>query len=143
MTRETATDETVTEKKATSEYKVHGPGHVWAAFTFSLAGMKRVLQETAFRHAITLYMITNVIFWLIGSPWWGYFGLVAVLFAVGAAECLNTAIEELVDHVSPHHSQMAKHAKDLGSAAVMFMLLTGGVWVGVVIYVTIRHDFMP
>jgi diacylglycerol kinase (ATP) len=35
-----------------------------------------------------------------------------------AVEALNTALEVLVDHLSPGWSQFAKEAKDLGSLAV-------------------------
>jgi len=43
-----------------------------------------------------------------------------------AVEALNTAIEEIVDHVSPEWSLAAKHAKDMGSFAVMALLFATG-----------------
>ncbi len=42
-------------------------------------------------------------------------GLVLLLVAT---EALNTALEVLVDHLSPGWSEFAKDAKDLGSLAV-------------------------
>ena len=63
----------------------------------------------------------------IGAPvhhWLIFAALMLVIFCV---EALNTAIEEVVDHVSPEFSLAAKHAKDLGSFAVFCaMLITGG-----------------
>lgn len=47
-----------------------------------------------------------------------------------ATEALNTAIEVIVDKVSPEISDMAKHAKDLGSFAVMCLLITNIVHLG-------------
>jgi diacylglycerol kinase (ATP) len=44
--------------------------------------------------------------------------LVAAWLLVMATELLNTAIEAIVDLVSPDYNELAKHAKDLGSAAV-------------------------
>ncbi len=44
-----------------------------------------------------------------------------------AAELINTAIEEIVDHLSPGKSDFAKKAKDCGSAAVALAALAGGV----------------
>lgn len=35
-----------------------------------------------------------------------------------ATEALNTAIEEIVDHISPKWSLAVRNAKDLGSLAV-------------------------
>jgi diacylglycerol kinase (ATP) len=49
-----------------------------------------------------------------------------------AVEALNTALEEVVDHLSPGWSEFAKNAKDMGSFAVMCTLLATGlyaVWV--------------
>ena len=45
-----------------------------------------------------------------------------------AVEALNTALEELVDHISPGWSEFAKHAKDLGSFAVMCALVATGLY---------------
>lgn len=56
----------------------------------------------------------------------GVFALMAV--AVLALEALNTAIEVIVDEVSPHRSEFARRAKDLGSAAVFFMLTAAGLY---------------
>lgn len=117
----------MTTEKPKNEYKIEGAGHVWAAFTYSLDGLKRLWQEQAFRHATMLYLGCNVLYLIIGAPLWAFFMLAMVFFLVGAIESLNTAVEELVDFTSPEISKMGKHAKDLGSLAVMFCLLAGGV----------------
>lgn len=55
----------------------------------------------------------------------------ALILALGllvlAAELLNTAIEEIVDHISPDLDPRAKKAKDCGSAGVAPAALAGGV----------------
>jgi diacylglycerol kinase (ATP) len=43
-------------------------------------------------------------------------------------EALNTAIEVIVDHLSPEWSEFGKHAKDIGSAAVMMMIAVNAIW---------------
>jgi diacylglycerol kinase (ATP) len=54
----------------------------------------------------------------------------ALILALGllvlAAELANTAIEEVVDFVSPDQHPSAKKAKDCGSAAVALTALAGG-----------------
>ena len=46
-----------------------------------------------------------------------------------AAECLNTAIERIVDDISTKKRPAAEHAKDAGSAAVaVTAIATGVVW---------------
>lgn len=62
----------------------------------------------------------------------------ALILALGilvlAAEILNTAVEELVDMVSPELHPSAKKIKDCGSAAVTLVALAGAVaWVVILI----------
>lgn len=62
----------------------------------------------------------------------------ALILALGllvlAAELFNTAIEEVVDHISPDHRPFAKKAKDCGSAGVALTALAGGVaWLVVLV----------
>ncbi len=55
----------------------------------------------------------------------------ALILALGllilAAELFNTAIEEIVDHITPERHPFAKKAKDCGSAAVALTAFAGGV----------------
>ena len=47
-----------------------------------------------------------------------------------AAECLNTAIERIVDDISNKKRPAAEHAKDAGSAAVaVTAIATGVIWI--------------
>jgi diacylglycerol kinase (ATP) len=62
----------------------------------------------------------------------------ALILALGllilAAELINTAIEEVVDHISPGKDPRAKKAKDCGSACVALAALAAGVaWVVVLV----------
>lgn len=48
----------------------------------------------------------------------------AVLFLLLIAmEAVNTAIEEIIDRISPEVSDTGKHAKDLGSLAVFCLIM--------------------
>jgi diacylglycerol kinase (ATP) len=44
-----------------------------------------------------------------------------------AAELINTAVEEVIDHLSPGRDPRAKKAKDCGSACVALAALAAGV----------------
>ena len=62
----------------------------------------------------------------------------AIILAGGvlilAAECLNTAIERIVDDISIKQRPAAKHAKDAGSAAVAITALATGVaWLVIIV----------
>jgi diacylglycerol kinase (ATP) len=106
--------------------KVTGIRHVYAAATYSMGGLKRALGETAFRHeALAFVPVLAVLFYCRASL--VEFAIAFALFMVLlATEALNTAIECIVDHVSPGWAEFAKDAKDLGSFAVFCLLLANG-----------------
>jgi len=52
--------------------------------------------------------------------------IIGLGFLILAAELFNTAVEEVVDHVSPAEHPRAKKAKDCGSAAVALTAIAGG-----------------
>lgn len=63
--------------------------------------------------------------------WLGHGGmeklaLITSPLLVLAAELLNSAIEAVVDKVSPEFHELAGRAKDMGSAAVFMLLLLMG-----------------
>ncbi|NCU20091.1 diacylglycerol kinase, partial [Candidatus Falkowbacteria bacterium] len=45
-------------------------------------------------------------------------------------EALNTAIECLVDQLSPDWAEFARDAKDLGSVAVACVIAAAALWLG-------------
>ena len=50
-----------------------------------------------------------------------------------ATEALNTAIEYIVDLVSPEHHELAGKAKDMAAAAVFFTALFSAIIAGLMI----------
>ena len=51
-----------------------------------------------------------------------------------AVECMNTAIERVVDDIGTARRDAAKHAKDCASAAVALTAIAGGIaWAGVIL----------
>ncbi len=51
-----------------------------------------------------------------------------------AAELMNTAVERVVDLASPAHSDLARRAKDAGSAGVALTAIAGGVAWAVILW---------
>lgn len=100
-----------------------GLGHLIDATGYSLAGLVRLMRETAARQELALGLVLLGLLALFGAAPGHYLGF-GVLFALLLAiEALNTAIEVLTDRISPEWSQAAKDAKDLGSLAVGLMVL--------------------
>ena len=123
-------------KKTKLPEKIHGVAHIFAAASYSWAGAKRLWDETAFRHEALAAFLILVIFTLIRAD--KSFVILAILLILitFAIEALNTAIEEIADMVSPEWSLPAKHAKDLGSLAVLCMLCANGIFATFVILTT-------
>lgn len=95
-----------------------GLAHLFAAAGHSAAGLRRLARESAFRQevAIGAALLAGLALWGVAP---GRLAILAVLLLVLVAiEALNTAIELLVDRLSPEWSEFARDAKDLGSLAV-------------------------
>lgn len=105
-----------------------GLAHVIAATRYSLAGARRLWREAAFRHELLAFGLIVGLFAFSAVPLWAYLGAILLMLVTVAVEAVNTAIEEVTDHSSPDYSDMAKHAKDLGSFAVSCLLLANGLW---------------
>ena len=109
--------------------KQTGIRHFFAAAGYSLGGLRRLLGEAAFRQEALAFAGGFVLLLLSGAQFVQlmlFTGLMLLLFAF---EAINTAIEEIVDRVSPEYSLAAKHAKDLGSFACMCVILINGGYV--------------
>ena len=61
-------------------------------------------------------------FWL-GTTWIETSLLIGSAIVVMVVELLNTGIESAIDRIGPEWHELAKRAKDMGSAAVLLSLL--------------------
>ena len=111
-----------------------GVRHLYAAAAYSAAGFGRLLKETAFRQEAAAAGLVLTAHFLIGSEIGTLVVAVVLILATFAVEALNTAIETIVDHVSPDWSEAAKQAKDLGSFAVLCLLLCNVAWLGLAVH---------
>ncbi|RIX97995.1 diacylglycerol kinase [Aureimonas flava] len=103
--------------------KLRGLAHVFAATRYSLAGLARLASEAAFRHEIALGAVLLGTLAATGASRVDLLIQCGLLLLLAAAEALNTAIELIVDLVSPEVSVLAGQAKDLGSFAVSCVIL--------------------
>lgn len=111
----------------------HGLAHIFAATKYSASGAGRLLGETAFRHECVLFVLILLGFALSGAKLGSYFVAASLFFILIAAEALNTAIEIIVDQISPHWSVAARDAKDLGSFAVLCLLVANGAYAAYIV----------
>jgi len=110
-----------------------GIAHFFAAASYSIGGLKRLARESAFRQEVALILGLLVLFLALGASLPEIMGMLAIGLLLIAVEALNTAIEVLVDHLSPGWSEFAKDAKDLGSLAVACTIGALALYSGIVL----------
>ena len=103
-----------------------GPAHVIAAFGYSLAGLRCLWKEVAFRLELLGGALGLTILIVAGTSRLLLF--VLLFLALLVIEALNTAVEMIVDKISPEWSEFGKKTKDVGSAAVFLMIIANGVY---------------
>lgn len=97
---------------------------LWNAFGYSIAGFRAAYKhEDAFRQEVCLAIL------LVPLALWLPVTMIAKALMIGSVllviivELVNSAIEATVDRISLENHDLAKRAKDIGSAAVLVSLL--------------------
>lgn len=91
-------------------------------------------NEAAFRQEILLlFILLPILFWLDVSRTEKLL-LIITLLIVLVVELLNSAIENVVDLVSPDYHELAGRAKDIGSAAVFISILLAAITWGFILF---------
>jgi diacylglycerol kinase len=95
-----------------------------ASFRHAFAGWWYVLrtQRNAWIHAVASILACALSLWLqLQRLEWTI--LLLIIALVWVAECVNTAVEAVVDLLSPDIHPLAKIAKDVAAAAVLIAVL--------------------
>jgi len=94
------------------------------SFGHAFRGWGHVLktQHNTWIHAVVAVLVFIIAFWLkLSTQDWAI--LIIMVTIVFTAEFINTAIEAVVDLVSPQKHPLAKIGKDVGAAAVLIAAL--------------------
>ena len=101
---------------------------VWSAFFYSIDGLKAAFQnEAAFRQEVLIAAVLIPVALTLSVDGLGRAMMIASILLVLVVELLNSAVEAIVDRISLERHQLAKRAKDIGSAAVLVSLVNVGV----------------
>lgn len=101
-----------------------GLRRVWNALFYSLEGFRAAWKhEDAFRQEVLLAIVLVPLAVLLGDGALERALMIGVVLLVLIVELINSAIEATVDRISLENHQLAKRAKDIGSAAVLIALL--------------------
>jgi diacylglycerol kinase (ATP) len=101
-----------------------GLRRIWNALFYSFDGLKAAYRhEDAFRQEVWLAAVLIPLAFFLPASGTGKALMIASVLVVLIVELLNSAVEATVDRVSLEHHRLAKRAKDIGSAAVLFSLI--------------------
>jgi len=97
---------------------------LWNALGYSRDGLAAAWKnEAAFREEVLLAAIAIPLALFLGKTGVDRSILIGSIILILIVEILNSAIEAVVDKASPEKHELAKRAKDMGSAAVLFSLI--------------------
>lgn len=94
----------------------------------SADGILILIKEPAAKQELIFGALALLVLIIIGSALFHLVIFTILLLIILAVETLNTAIECVVDRVSPEVSDFGKKTKDLGSTAVAFVLAAAGIY---------------
>ncbi len=122
--------------------KIRGIKRLYYATLFSLKGLyEAIKEEPSFQYQLVAYAFLFPLIFFIGKDTQDYIILASTITLILIIEIVNTAIERIVDLVSPEKNHLAGKAKDLGSAAVFLcMMLALAVW-GTLLWINILADY--
>lgn len=101
-----------------------GLRRLFNALGYSVAGIKAAYKnEDAFRQEVTMAIILIPLAIYLGKTGLETAVMIATVLLVMIVELVNSSIEATVDRISLENHNLAKRAKDIGSAAVMLSLI--------------------
>lgn len=111
-----------------------GLKRVWNALFYSMAGFRAAFRhEDAFRQEVILACLMIPAAFFLSPEAVARALMIGAVLLVLLAELLNSAIEATVDRISLENHQLAKRAKDIGSAAVFVSLVNVAVIWGLIL----------
>jgi len=107
-----------------------GLKRVWNAWSYSMAGFRAAFRhEDAFRQEVILAVVLIPSALLLSHAAVERALMIGSVLLVLLVELINSAIEATVDRISLEDHQLAKRAKDIGSAAVLVSLINvAAIW---------------
>ncbi len=105
------------------------------AFKYAWAGLVDLFlnQEPVLVHICAIVVALGTA-WFLDFPAWKWVAIVGCIGFTLTSEALNTAVEYVVDLVSPEYHVLAEKAKDIAAAGVMISALTAVIVFGILLY---------
>jgi diacylglycerol kinase (ATP) len=101
-----------------------GPRRILKAAVWSFQGLRAAwLHESSFRLEVYLFVVLAPLGWWAGQTPVERVLLVGSLLLVLSVELLNSAVEAVIERYGAEFHELAGRAKDMGSAAVLVVML--------------------
>ena len=108
------------------------------AFGYSFSGFRQTFKsEAAFRQDLAFCFVMLILSFFVKVTVVQRLLMVGSLFLILLMELVNTAIEAIVDRISPDYHELSKKAKDIGSLLVLIAFVWFFVVLGCVFYCSI------
>ena len=104
----------------------------FSTMLYSIKGLKAAWKyEESFRQEVVIFVVATPAAIYLGQTLTEIILMIGSVLTLLIVELLNSAIETVVDRVSTEKHELSGRAKDLGSAAVMLVILgTIALWAG-------------
>src|SRR5574344_2123821 len=110
------------EIKMKSNYT--GIQRILKAFTYSYDGFISAFKsEAAFRQDLVVFVVFGIVAIFMPVILWQKALLISSLLLILLMELTNTAIEVVIDRISPDYHELSKKAKDIGSLLVLISFI--------------------
>ncbi len=111
----------------------------WHGFILACQGLKIAFKnEINFRIQLAVGLAVIGLGWLFKIQAYDWIKITFLIALVLASELFNSALEYIVDLISPDYHLLAKQAKDTAAAAVLVISLASAV-IGLIIFLSYIH----
>ena len=112
-----------------------GIKRILKAFVYSRDGFISAFKsEAALRQDLAVFAIFSIVAMCLNLVLWQKAVLISSLLFIVIMELVNTAVEVVIDRISPEYHELSKKAKDIGSLRVLLAFVNAVILWGAFLY---------
>lgn len=112
-----------------------GIKRILKAFVYSRDGFLSAFKsEAALRQDLAVFAIFSIVAMCLNLVLWQKAVLISSLLLIVIMELVNTAVEVVIDRISPEYHELSKKAKDIGSLLVLLAFVNAVILWGAFLY---------
>lgn len=112
-----------------------GIKRILKAFVYSRDGFISAFKsEAALRQDLAVFAIFSIVAMCLNLVLWQKAVLISSLLFIVIMELVNTAVEAVIDRISPEYHELSKKAKDIGSLLVLLAFVNAVILWGAFLY---------